>query len=233
MNSRDLNTGLSDSMITQDMMTASETAVARLAAIEDRLKTPDLDEQEKRRIHLQKTRLLNEVDKKSEAWELARSTFDAYLQDKDYEGAVDACDALFLTEQDQSLAALGMGVWLGVTFPIDADLSIAMLQHIVDETPEDADGAAVAAATAHYIADMRTEGTQRDKLLFFTNQMLGNVARRHSKVESQDQFEFWMNKLELNDPTKFLVRMRNIIDVLVQDDWWFERDALQTEIPDH
>lgn len=233
MNSRDLNTGLSDSMITQDMMTASETAVARLAAIEDRLKTPDLDEQEKRRIHLEKTRLLSEVDKKSEAWELARSTFDAYLQDKDYEGAVDACDALFLTEQDQSLAALGMGVWLGVTFPIDADLSIAMLQHIVDETPEDADGAAVAAATAHYIADMRTEGTQRDKLLFFTNQMLGNVARRHSKVESQDQFEFWMNKLELNDPTKFLVRMRNIIDVLVQDDWWFERDALQTEIPDH
>lgn len=233
MNSRDLNTGLSDAMITQDMMSASETAEARLVAIEDRLKTPDLDEPEKRRIHLEKTRLLSEVDKKLEAWELARSTFDDYLQDKDYEGAVDACDALFLTEQDQSLAALGMGVWLGVTFPIDADLSIAMLQHIIDETPEDADGAAVAAAAAHYIADMRTKGKQRDKLLFFTNQMLGNVARRHSAVESQDQFEFWMNKLELNDPAKFLVRLRNVIDVLVQDDWWFEREALQAEIPDH
>ena len=107
-----------------------------------------------------------------------------------------------------------------------------MLQHIIDETPEDADGAAVAAAAAHYIADMRTEGKQRDKLLFFTNQMLGNVARRHSEIETQEQFEFWMKKLELDDPAKFIARLRNVVDVLVQDDWWFERDALQAEIPD-
>jgi len=233
MNRNDINTGLPDAMITQDMMTASETAEARLAAIEDRLKGPDLNDQERLRIQLEKTRLLTEVDRKPEAWELGRSVFDAYLQDKDYEGVVDACDALFLTEQDLSLAALGMGAWLGVTFPVDPDLSIAMLQHIIDETPEDADGAAVAAAAAHYIADMRTEGAQRDKLMFFTNQMLGNVARRHSEVESQEQFEFWIEKLELDDPAKFLVRLRNIIDVLVQDDWWFDREVLQAEIPDN
>lgn len=233
MVSRDLNTGLSDSMISHDMETATETAEARLAAIDDRLATGNLSDTEVLRINLEKTRLLTEVDKKSEAWDLARSTFDAYIQIKDYEGAVDACDALFLTEQDGSLAALGMGVWLGVTFPIDPDLSVAMLQHIVDETPDDADGAAVAAATAHYIADIRSKDKQRDKLMFFTNQMMGNVARRHSEIETQDQYEFWINKMELNDPSKFLIRLRNVVDVLVQEDWWFDRDQLQTEIPDN
>ena len=232
MISRDLNNQLPDALVTPDALTASETAEARLAAIEDRLRTAKLEEPELLRINLEKSRLLTEVDKKAEAFEVAREAFDRYMQLNDYEGAVDACDAMFLSEQDLSLAALGMGVWLGVTFPIDPDLSIAMLQHIIDETPDDADGAAVAAATAHYIADMRTQGAQRDKLVFFTNQMMGNVARRHSEVESQDQFDFWINKMELNEPAKFLVRLRNVVDVLVQEDWWFDREQLQAEIPD-
>lgn len=234
MSSRNLNTELPDSIASQEKMTASDTAEARLVAIDDRLKTGNLSNDEQLRAYLDKTRLLTEVEKKAEAWELARTVFDAYMEKKDYEGAVDACDALFLTEQDeQSLAALGMGVWLGVTFPIDPDLTVAMLQHIVDETPDDADGAAVAAATAHYIADIRSKDKQRDKLMFFTNQMLGNVARRHSEIETQEQYEFWLNKMELNDPAKFLIRLRNVVDVLVQDDWWFEREALQAEIPDN
>ena len=232
MISRDLNNQLPDALVTPDALTASETAEARLAAIEDRLRTAKLEEPELLRINLEKSRLLTEVDKKAEAFEVAREAFDRYMKLNDYEGAVDACDAMFLSEQDLSLAALGMGVWLGVTFPIDPDLSIAMLQHIIDETPDDADGAAVAAATAHYIADMRTQGAQRDKLVFFTNQMMGNVARRHSEVESQEQFDFWINKMELNEPAKFLVRLRNVVDVLVQEDWWFDREQLQAAIPD-
>ena len=31
--------------------------------------------------------------------------------------------------------------------------------------------------------------------------------------------------MELNDPARFLPRLRNVVDVLAQDDWWFDRDA--------
>jgi hypothetical protein len=122
---------------------------------------------------------------------------------------------------------------LAVTFPVDAELTVAMLQHIIDETPEDSDGAAVAAATASYIVDMRSaEGKQRDNLMLFTNHMLGTVARRHGDVSKQEQFDYWMEKLELNDPAKFLARLRNIVDVLVQDDWWVDREAIWASLPD-
>jgi hypothetical protein len=60
---------------------------------------------------------------------------------------------------------------------------------------------------------------------------LGRVARRHSEVEDQTQFDRWVERLELDDPDKFLVRLRNVVDVLVQDQWWFDRDALQSQIP--
>jgi hypothetical protein len=67
--------------------------------------------------------------------------------------------------------------------------------------------------------------------MFFANQILGQVARRHGGVDSQEAFDYWMEKLELKQPEKFLVRLRNVVDVLVQDDWWFDREALRERLP--
>ena len=52
--------------------------------------------------------------------------------------------------------------------------------------------AAVAAATAHYVADLRTQGKERENLMFYTGQMLSSVARRHSQVEAQEEFDAWL-----------------------------------------
>lgn len=177
--------------------------------------------------------LLIDLDRKEEAFDVAREAYDVFVAAEQWEDAVQSCNVMFLAEQPYSLAALGQGVWLAVTFPIDAELTVAMLQHIIDETPEDSDGAAIAAVTASYVVDLRMdEGKQRDNLMLFTNHMLGTVARRHGDVSKQEQFDYWMEKLELNDPSKFLVRLRNIVDVLVQDDWWVDREAIWASLPD-
>lgn len=180
---------------------------------------------------LQLGRALVRLEKHPEAWGAARAAFDLYLAESAWEGAVQACDILFLSDQALSLAALGQGIWLAVTYPVDPELSVAMLQHVVDETPPEADGAAVAAITAHYLADLRAKAPQRDHLLLYTNQLLATVARRHSGVAGQRTFDKWVSDMELNDPALFLPRLRNVVDVLVQDDWWFDRDALQAKLP--
>ncbi len=172
------------------------------------------------------------LGRRKEAWDAAREAFDLCLGREDWEGAVQCCDVLFAADQPQSLAALGQGIWLAVTYPIDPELSVAMLQHVIHETPSDADGAAVAAVVAHYLVDLRApEGKERDNLLFYTNQLLATVARRHSEVYTQEAFDAWFRRLELDDPAKFLPRLRKIVDVLVQDDWWFDPKALQARLP--
>ena len=93
------------------------------------------------------------------------------------------------------------------------------------------DGAAIAAAVAHYVADLRTQGKERENLTFYTAQLLSAVAHRHSGVEQQPEFETWTRRLELDQPEKFLIRLRNVVDVLVQDDWWIDREAIQAELP--
>jgi hypothetical protein len=182
-------------------------------------------------LELQLGRALVRLEKRQEAWTAAREAFDLYMAERAWEGAAQACDILFLAEQPQSLAALGQGIWLAVTYPVDPELSVALLQHVVDETPPDADGAAVAAVTAHYVVDLRAREPQREHLLLYTNQVLATVARRHSGVDGQEAFNRWIEDMELNDPAAFLPRLRNVVDVLVQDDWWFDREKLQAALP--
>lgn len=187
---------------------------------------------QKAEVQIRIAELLVDLNRREEAFDTAREAFDSFAAVQHWEGAVQACNIMFLADQPDSLAALGQGVWLAVTFPIDPELSVAVLQHIIDETPADSDGAAVAAAVAHYVVDLRAEGKQRDNLLLFTNHMLGTVARRHSDVQKQEQFDYWLTKLELNDPAKFLPRLRNVIDVMVQEDWWIDRDAIWASLPE-
>lgn len=182
-------------------------------------------------LQLQIARTLVGLERGADAWHSGRPAFDVFIQARDWESAVDLCDVLFQSEQEGSLSALGQGIWLAVTFPIDPELSVTMLNHVVDDTPEDSDGAAVAATTALFLVDMRAEGQQKDNLKFFASQILGNVARRHSQVETQEAFDLWMDRLELREPDKFLPRLRNVVDVLVQDDWWFDREAIQAQLP--
>ena len=223
----------------QDIHASAEEAASARAQLEMQLN--GLDQQlgtapagSTRRAHilLEKSQTLLHLERNAEAWEPAREAFDLYLAAEAWEDAVAAAEALFLTEQEHALAALGQGIWLAVTFPVSPEVTVEMLRRVVEETPEDSDGAAVAAAVAHYVADLRSEDPKkRESLLFYTAQMLSSVARRHSEVEGQEQFDAWMQRMELYEPEKFLVRMRNVVDVLVQDEWWFDREALQERLP--
>ena len=171
------------------------------------------------------------LERKDEAWSTAREALDIFLQEQQWQDAVEAYNVLFQCEQPASLAALGQGVWLAVTFPIEPDTTVAMLNHIIDETPDDSDGAAVAAMAAHYIADIRASDDKHDSLTFLTTNVLARVAKRHSQVNSQEEMQAWIQKLHLDKPEEFLPRLSTVIDVLVQDEWWYDRDALREILP--
>lgn len=207
---------------------------AKLEEIASRLASLPADYSEigKAELQLEQAAVLLSLERNAEAWDVARNAFDVFARHQQWESAVYACDILFNTEQPEALAALGNGIWLAVTFPeVDPELTVALLDHVIDETPTDSDGAALAAAAALYVTDLRTEGKKHEDLTFFVNQRMAEVARRHSNIQDQEAFSAWINKLELNDPEKFLVRLRNVVDVLVQDEWWVDREAIWASLP--
>jgi len=217
----------------EESATSSAAFEAQLAAVQDRLNESkiELESPEWRELALQEGRLLVALERGPDAWQSGRSCFDRFCKARLWAEAIEAARIMFQSGETDSLVALGHGVWLAVTFPVDPELSVALLQDIIEETPDDSDGAAVAAAVAAYVVELRSEGKEHKSLSFFTNQMLGAVARRHSGIEDQEAFDQWIERLELHDPARFLPRLRNVVDVLVQDNWWIDREAIQALLP--
>lgn len=176
---------------------------------------------------------LEEPGMREAAWGMTRESFEIYRDHEQWEDAVRCCDVLFRCDLPASVPALGNGIWLAVTYPMNPELTIIMLNHLIDATPAQADGAAVAAAVAHYIADLRLQGEKRDSVMFLTSAMLGKVAERHSNVNSQEAMNLWLNRLDLLNPQVFLPRLGQVLDAIVEGQWWYDRDELRSRLPVH
>ncbi|EGV52259.1 hypothetical protein [Candidatus Endoriftia persephone] len=226
-------TFLGDNECSEDAIPSSKLLQIRLDEKDEQLAALPADASLESRLTLilERGYLQLDLDQNEAAWKAVQEMLPQAIDNELWLQAVEACDILYQAEQADSLKALAQGIWLSVTFPILPELSVAMLQHLIDETPDNSDGAAVAAATAAYIVDLRAEGAERKELKFFTSQLLGEVARRHSQVEEQEIFDFWVERMELDDPGKFLPRLAKVLDLVTESDWWFDRDALRAKIP--
>lgn len=225
--------GLTDNIIEPDESTA-EQMKQELVSLQKRLTEMPVDGDELLRNHLQLdiATLLVAMDRKKEAWDIARPIFDAFIGAAQWQDAVETCDVLYAADQDESIFALGNGVWLAVTFPVDPTLSINMLDHVIEETPSDSDGGAVAAATAHYLADLRaSDEKMRESLGFLTGNLLASVAHRHSNLKDREMIDMWVERLELNQPEKFLPRLGKMLEIIVGNNWWVNREALRDTLP--
>ena len=179
------------------------------------------------RMQLDIAEILINLERKPEAWPLAKQAFDTALSNDAWQDAVEACNVLYQCEQEDSIAVLGMGVWLAVSFPVDPELTLAMLLHIVDETPNNSDGAALAAVTARYVIDMRADDDTHESQGFLANNLIAMVAGRHSNVRDQAALDKWLDRLELRDPQVFMPRLGQVVDVIVDGKWWFDKDEMR------
>lgn len=176
--------------------------------------------------------ILLAMTRKAEAWELARAAFQVGMAHASWQDAVEACNLLYQSEQAESIPALGMGVWLAVTFPVTPHLSYAMLAHVVEETADQSDGAALAAIAARYVIDLRASDAEHESLSFIANNLIARVAERHGQVRDQAALDDWMGRLALRDPAVFLPRLGKVVNAIVGDTWWFDRDELRRQLPD-
>ena len=185
---------------------------------------------ERAKLELEIAEVYIGLNRLEEAWQAARPLVELFIAAAEFEFAVRTCRVLYQSDHEKSIVALGQGCWLAVTYPINPTLSVEMLHNIVDETPDNSDGAAVAAMAAQYIADMRGD-EQRKNLMFLTTQIIAKVAKRHRNIEGEEMIKTWIEILELNDTDQLFERLAKIIDVMTADQWWFDRDDLRAQLP--
>ena len=189
------------------------------------------DELEKAKLMLDIAECHLGLDQQIEAHDWATKTFQTFINHNQWQLAVDSCDIIYNSNQDDALIALGNGIWLAVTFPVDPSVSVQMLHHIVDETPDDSDGAAVAAMLAHYLAETRSSEQEHKNLTFLTSQITAQVAKRHRNISDEKSIQIWIKMYELDEVSKLLPKMALILDTIVADNWWYDRDEIRSRLP--
>ena len=214
----------------EDVYANEEQLKARLEYFEGQLleqnNTSPVDERIQTLIEI--GRIQVERYKGSDAWKKSSEAFNLAHEAELWELAVEACDVMYLSEGPESLKALAHAIWLGVVFPINPEITVAMIQHLIDESPEEADTRAVAAAVAHYITSARCG--EDDDLTFFALQMLTSVADKHSHISDQSSFDLWRKTLELDKPEVFLKKLSGALDVLTANEWWVDQDKIRAQI---
>ena len=184
------------------------------------------------RLQMDIAELLNALDRKKEAWDIASEAFRISMQQESWTDAVEASDVLFQAGQEDSMAVLGMGIWLAITFPVNPELTVAMLIHLVDETPDASEVGALAAITARYVVDLRADDGSHESQCFLVDNHIAMVAKRHNNVRDQDAMNRWLDRLQLRDPQVFLPRLSREVDAIVNGKWWFDRDELRARLPE-
>ena len=179
-----------------------------------------------REARLELAGVLLELQEGAEAFAQARAALEPALAAADYEAAAAACQAMYRSEQPDSIAALGHGIWLAVACPVDPDLSLQLLRHLVEETPPAADGAAVAAMLGYFLMERRAQGPERERLVFLARQLVAEVAQRHRGIAGEEAIGVWIRMHELDDVDVLLERMGRVLDAITPA-WWFDRDALR------
>lgn len=189
------------------------------------------DELDKARLMLDIAECHLGLDQKKMAHEWAHPCFQVFIQHQHWQLAVETCEIIYHCDEHDALIALGNGIWLGVTFPVDPNVSVQMLHYIVDETPEDSDGAAVAAMLAHFLAETRSSEKEHKNLTFVTNQIIAQVAGRHRGIGDASTIQTWIKMYELDDIEKLLHRMAIVLDAIVGEHWWYDREKIRRELP--
>jgi hypothetical protein len=219
----------SNNLSTAEQAELKQQLAQKLLELNALAESPSL---QRARLQLDIAEHLNALGRKKEAWDIAREAFRISMQQESWQDAVEACDVLFQAGQDDSMTALGMGIWLAVTFPVDPEVTVAMLIHLVEETPDASDAGALAAITARYVVDLRATDEEHENQCFLVDNLIAMVAKRHGNVQDQDAMGLWLDRLELRDPQVFLPRLAEVVNAIVGDKWWFNRDELRSRLPD-
>ncbi len=200
----------------------------RMLELRARLRYMNLKAASRLALQLELAETCLELSNGAEAFPVARDALSDGLALKDYEAAVRACQCMYQSEQPESISALGQGLWLAIACPVDPQRTLEMLRHLVEETPDDSDGAAVAAMLGYFLMEARAGGDDQERLVFLARQLVAEVAQRHRGITDDETISIWAQMHELDDVDVLLERMAVIIDTITQT-WWFDRDALREE----
>jgi hypothetical protein len=126
--------------------------------------------------------------------------------------------------------ALAQRVWVGLKSDAPAADVVLSLFHLLNTLGSKHEIAGPIAALAHLIAKNRTPDHEDRDLAMGQAQQMFNLVCENLGVVGEEPFQKWVASSKLDDPNHYIPIVMNCLDIMVGDDWWFDREQLQKEM---
>ncbi|MBF0340034.1 MAG: hypothetical protein HQL95_03620 [Magnetococcales bacterium] len=126
--------------------------------------------------------------------------------------------------------ALAQRIWVGLKTQAPAIEVVQSLFHLLNTLGPRHDLAPAICALAHLLAKHRTpDHPDRDLAIGQSQQMFSLVCDTFNVI-GEEAFHIWVEGKQLNDPDHYIPTILKGLEIMVGDDWWIDREALQKDL---
>ena len=167
----------------------------------------------------------------AEEWKLNRAAITRFAKDSNWEEVLKLLKILSTKHRNKEVyKALAMRVWVCLKSDAPGSEVVLSLFHLLNTLGSKHEIAGPIAALAHLMAKNRTpEHADRDLAMGQAQQMF-NLVCENLGVVGEEPFKKWVAASKLDDPNHYIPIVMNCLDIMVGDDWWFDREKLQKEM---
>lgn len=167
----------------------------------------------------------------AEEWELNKAAIRHHGRAGNWAEALKLLKAMSVKHRNKEMyMALAQRCWVALKSDAPGAEVVLALFHLLSTLTPRHEIAGPIAALAHLMAKHRTpDHPDRDLALGQAQQMLSLVCDQ-SKVVGEEAFAIWVKHNRLDDPDHYVPIVMAGLEMMVGDNWWFDRQALQADL---
>ncbi|MBF0454825.1 MAG: hypothetical protein HQL72_08450 [Magnetococcales bacterium] len=167
----------------------------------------------------------------AEEWKLNRAAISRFAKDGNWPEVLKLLKILSTKHRNKEVyKALAMRVWVCLKSDAPVTEVVLALFHLFNTLGSKHEIAGPIAALGHLMAKNRTPDHQDRDLALGQAQQMFSLVCENQGIVGEEAFNAWVTANNLEDPNHYIPIVMNCLDIMVGEDWWFEKDQLQQEM---
>ncbi len=176
---------------------------------------------------------ISPADKKiasAEEWRLNKAAIARFSRSGQWQEVLDLLTDLSKKQRNHEIyKALAQRVWVGLKSDAPVTEVVLALYHLLNTLGPRHEVAGPIVALAHLIAKHRTPEHPDRALAQAQSQQMFALVLDTIGIVGDEAFGKWVAHNHLDDPNHYIPVVLNCLEIMVGDDWWIDREALQKD----
>ncbi|MEO5362527.1 MAG: hypothetical protein H7838_02715 [Magnetococcus sp. DMHC-8] len=166
----------------------------------------------------------------AEEWQLNKAAIARFGRNGHWQEALALLTAMSKKQRSHEMyKALAQRVWVALKSDAPVPEVVLALYHLLNTLGPRHEIAGPIAALAHLMAKHRTPDHPDQALAQAQSQQMFALVLDAVGIVGDDAFGKWVTHNHLDDPNHYIPIVLHGLEIMVGDDWWFDRDALQRD----